>query len=155
MTKKAVWLAIGGLMLAGCASIPNTPVSTGAQMAPTQNTYRVLGGTPAEVPTEAPAEMPQQPVAPVVPAPCFDCGPSLDGVLAGYDFNVGNGALGYVDVLYRNSPWFLGFGHDYLPCSDCAVPIAPPVAAPVEQPVAQQSTKGKKHGTQSTGSTRY
>lgn len=140
MTKKAVWLAIGGLMLAGCSSIPNTPVTTGTQMAPaqTQATYRVQGGMPAETPVKQPVA---PPVAPPLPVPCFDCGPSLDGVLAGYDFNIGNGAFGYVDVLYRNSPWFLGFGHDYLPCIDCAVPIAPPVAPPAPP------TKGKNHTT--------
>lgn len=118
MKSKLVWLAIGGMLLAGCGTAATSPTMTTAP----QN-YQVMGGTP----TPAPAPVQQ----PMPAAPCIDCGSYAPwaAVERDYGFNTGWGVpFGYRDVIYDASPWARGFGIYGMPCATClpAGPIGTP-----------------------------
>lgn len=130
MKSKLVWLAIGGMMLAGCGTAATSPT-----MATAPHNYQVLGGKEAP-PPPAPAPVVPAPVPVPVPVPpplpCIDCGSYAPwaAVEHDYGFNVGWGVpFGYRDVLYDASPWALGFGTAYrpaLPCVACG-PVGGPL----------------------------
>lgn len=139
MKSKLVWLAIGGMMLAGCGTSATSPTMTTAP----HNNYQVMGGTPAP----APAPVQQPAPAPLPPAPCIDCGSYAPwaAVERDYGFNVGWGVpFGYRDVLYDASPWARGFGLYGMPCATCG-PVVPPVMP--QMPVKP----GKDHGGEMPG----
>lgn len=137
MKSKLVWLAIGGMMLAGCGTAATSPTMTTAP----QN-YQVMGGTPAPAP--APVQQPVQQPMPLPAAPCIDCGSYAPwaAVERDYGFNVGYGIpFGYRDVIYDASPWARGFGIYDVPCTTCG-PVVQPIVAPPVMPVKP----GKNHG---------
>jgi hypothetical protein len=145
MKSKLVWLAIGGMMLAGCGTAATSPTMTTAP----QNNYQVMGGT--ATPAPAPVEQPVQQPMPVPAVPCIDCGSYAPwaAVEHDYGFNIGNGIpFGYRDVIYDASPWARGFGHDYLPFSPCVTCITPGTG-----PVVAPPSNGKDHGGDDDGET--
>lgn len=122
MKSKLVWLAIGGMLLAGCGTAATSPTMTTAP----QN-YQVMGGTPTPAPVEQPVQQPM----PVPVAPCIDCGSYAPwaAVERDYGFNTGWGVpFGYRDVIYDASPWARGFGIYGMPCATCLP--AGPIGAP-------------------------
>jgi hypothetical protein len=122
MKSKLVWLAIGGMLLAGCGSAATSPTMTTAP----QNNYQVMGGTPTPAP--APVQQPVQQPMPMPAAPCIDCGSYAPwaAVERDYGFNTGYGIpFGYRDVIYDASPWARGFGIYGVPCVGC--PVTGPV----------------------------
>lgn len=125
MKSKLVWLAIGGMLLAGCGTVATAPSMTTAP----QNNYQLMGGTPTPAPVEQPV---QQPMPVPLPVPCIDCGSYAPwaAVERDYGFNTGYGIpFGYRDVIYDASPWARGFGIYGMPCATC-LPAAPLIGHP-------------------------
>jgi hypothetical protein len=120
MKSKLVWLAIGGMLLAGCGTAATSPT-----MATAPQNYKVMGGEPAP----APAPVVQPAPVPLPPAPCIDCGSYAPwaAVERDYGFNTGWGVpFGYRDVLYDASPWARGFGIYGVPCEGCGPLVGGP-----------------------------